>query len=125
MQPKWTMPNRMKYIPKIVTDLDTLSNINYLFYPYSHVDNMVGFNLLGDLYFHNQGNGGWLDVEPKENHEIPLDDDFAENFPEDSKSEPEVNNLPLAAPIPNPNPQPGFQGPTPLWETNLNRWTHE
>ena len=26
VQPKWTMPGRVKYIPNIVMDLDTLSN---------------------------------------------------------------------------------------------------
>ncbi|KAL7610638.1 hypothetical protein Lser_V15G13684 [Lactuca serriola] len=86
---------------------------------------MAGFNLPGDPYFPNQGNGGWLDAEPEENHPIPLDDDFVENFLEDSDSEPEVNNLPLVAPIPNPNPRPAFQGPTPLWAKNLGRWSQE
>ena len=26
MQPKWTMPGRVKYIPNIVMNLDTISN---------------------------------------------------------------------------------------------------
>ena len=76
-------------------------SINYLFYPSSHLNNMVGSHLPGDPYFPNQGNGGWTDAKP------------------------EVNNLPMVAPIPNPNPRPGFQGPTPLWAANLKRWSPE
>ena len=101
------------------------TSINYLFYPYSRVDNMAIFHLPGDPYFPNQGNGGWIDAEPEENHEIPLDDEFEENFPKDSNSEPGVNDLPLVAPIPNPNHRPAFQGPTPLWAENLGRWSQE
>ena len=86
---------------------------------------MVGFHSPGDPYFPNQGNVGWLEAEPEEDHPIPLEDNLAENFSEGSDSEPEANNLPQEAPIPNLNPRPTFQGPTPLWATNLNRWSDE
>lgn len=78
---------------------------------------MVRFHPPGGPYFPNQGNGGWLEAEPEE--------EFEEEMQEDSDSETEVNDLPLMAPIQNPNPRPGFQGPTPMWVVNLNRWSHE
>ena len=84
---------------------------------------MAGFHLPGDPYFPNQGNGGWLDEEPEDDHQIPLDDQSAEGFSDSSDSDPEVNNLPLVAP--NPNPRPTFQGPTPMWVIALNRWSDE
>ena len=74
---------------------------------------MVGFHPPGDPYFPNQGNVGWLKAEPEDKHPIPLDDDFTENFSEGSDSEPEVNNLPQAAQIPNPNPDQHFKAPHP------------
>ena len=55
---------------------------------------MAGFHLPGDTYFPNQENVGWLEDEPEENHVIPLDDDFAEQFPEEADIELEVKNLP-------------------------------
>lgn len=79
---------------------------------------MVGFHLPGDPYFPEQGVGGWLDVEPDDNHEIPLDDDFVENFPDDSDSEPKVNDYPWYHRL-------AFQGLTPLWAENLGRWIRE
>ena len=85
---------------------------------------MVGFHH-GDLYFPNQGNAGWLEAEPEDGHPIPLDDHHAEGFSDSSDSEPEVNNLPTAVQNPNLNPRPVFQGPTPLWATNLITWSHE
>lgn len=84
---------------------------------------MVGFHLPGDPYFPNQGNVGRIDAEPEDNHVIPLDDDFAEDFLEDTDSEPVAYNpLPLAQ---NPNHHQNFQGPTPLWAINLDRWSEE
>ncbi|KAL7593408.1 hypothetical protein Lser_V15G33885 [Lactuca serriola] len=80
---------------------------------------MAGFHLPGDPYFPDQGQ----DVEPKENHEIPLKDDFAENFPEDSDSELEAYNLPPVAQ--NPNPRPAFQDPMPLWVESLETRSQE
>ena len=85
---------------------------------------MAGFHH-GDSYFPNQGNAGWLEAEPEDGHPIPLDDHHAEGFSDSSDSEPEVNNLPPAAQNPNLNPRPVFQGPTPLWATNLITWSHE
>ena len=85
---------------------------------------MAGFPH-GDPYFPNQGNAGWLEAEPEDDHPIPLDDHHAEGFSDSSDSEPEVNNLPPAAQNPNLNPRPVFQGPTPLWATNLITWSHE
>ena len=46
-------------------------------------------------------------------------------FSDGSESEPKVNNLPQVGQAPNNNPRPVFQGPTPLWATNLNTWSHE
>jgi len=54
-----------------------------------------------------------------------LDDHLAEGFSDGSDSEPEVNNLPLVGQAPNNNPRPAFPGPTPLWATDLNRWSDE
>ena len=84
---------------------------------------MAGFHIPGDPYFPNHGNAGWLEDEPEDDHPIPLDDHEAEGFSDGSDSEPEVNNLPPADQ--NPDPRPAFQGPTPLWATNLNTWSHE
>ena len=85
---------------------------------------MAGFHH-SDPYFPNQGNAGWLEAEPEDDHPILLDDHHAEGFSDSSDSEPEVNNLPPAAQNPNLNPRPAFQGPTPLWATNLTRWSQE
>ena len=82
---------------------------------------MAGFHIPGDPYFPNHSNAGWLE----DDHPIPLDDHEAEGFSDGSDSEPEVNNLPPATQNPNLNPCPAFQGPTPLWATNLNTWSQE
>ena len=86
---------------------------------------MAGFHLTGDPYFPNQGNDGWLEAEPEENHEIPLEDIFAEEFPKEADSKPEVKNLPQVAPISNPNHRIDFQGPMSTWVGSLNRLSHE
>ena len=87
---------------------------------------MAGFHLPDDPYFPNQGNVCWLDAKPEEEEPvIPLDDDFAEKFSDDSYTEPEVNNLPPVAPAPNPNPHPAFQGLTPPWVESLETWSKE
>ena len=86
---------------------------------------MAGFHLPSNPYFPNQGNNGWLEAKPEENHEIPLDNDFSEEFPKEDDSEPEVENLPQVAPIPNPNHRLEFQGPTPMWVRSLNKWSHD
>ena len=41
---------------------------------------MAGFHH-GDPYFPNQGNVGWLEAEPEDDHPIPLDDHHVEGFP--------------------------------------------
>ena len=46
-------------------------------YPFFRVDIMAGFHPPGDPYFPNQGNAGWLDYEPEDDHPIPLDDHLA------------------------------------------------
>ena len=78
---------------------------------------MAGFHH-GDPYFPNEGNAGWIDEEPEDEHPIPLDDHLAEGFSDGSDSEPEVNNLPLVGQAPNNDPRPAFPGPTPLWVNN-------
>ena len=85
---------------------------------------MAGFHH-GDPYFPNEGNAGWIDEEPEDEHPIPLDDHLAEGFSDGSDSEPEVNNLPLVGQAPNNNPRPAFPGPTPMWANNLNRWSDD
>ena len=86
---------------------------------------MAGFDHHDDPYFPPNGNAGWLEAEPDDEHQIPLDDHQAEGFSDGSDFEPEVNNLPQVGQAPNNNPRPVFQGPTPLWATNLNTWSHE
>ena len=74
---------------------------------------MVGFHLLGDPYYPNQDSGEGIQNDPEE------------EIQEESDSDPEDNNLLLAAPIQNPNPRPEFHASTPLWAANLNRWSRE
>ena len=78
---------------------------------------MAGSHLPGDPYYSNQDSG--------EGIESDLEEEFQEEKHEDSDADSEDNNLPLVAPIQNPIPQKGFQGLTPLWATNLNRWSQE
>ena len=85
----------------------TSIHIRFL-YPFSRVDIMVGFHLLGNPYFPNEGNAGWIEDKPEDEHPIPLDDHHVEGFYDGSDSEPEVNNLPPVAPVPNPNPCKAF-----------------
>ena len=86
---------------------------------------MVEFHLPNDPYFPGQENGGGINAEPEVEPELPLDDDLTEYLPEDLDLEPEVENLPPLAPIPNPNPRPSFQGPTPSWVESLETWSQE
>ena len=74
---------------------------------------MAGFHHPGDPYYPNQGNGERIENDPEE------------GMQEESDSDPENNNLPLTAPIQNPNPRPEFHGSTPLWATYLDRWSRE
>ena len=94
-------------------------------YPFYHVDIMAGFHPHDDPYFPNEGNVGWLKEEPEVDHPIPLDDHHAEGFSDGSDSESEVNNLPQGVQVPNLNPGPTFQDPTPLLATKLNCWSDE
>ena len=48
---------------------------------------MTGFHH-GDPYFPNEGNVGWIEEEPEDEHPIPLDDHLAEGFSDGSDSEP-------------------------------------
>lgn len=86
---------------------------------------MVGFHPHGDLYFPNEGNYGWYEEEPLNDHPIPLDDHLAKGLLDSANFEPEVENLPPVAPNPNPNPRSAFQGPTPPWVECLETWSEE
>nr|KAJ0226738.1 hypothetical protein LSAT_V11C100034260 [Lactuca sativa] len=61
----------------------------------------------------------------EDDHLIPLDDHHAEDFSDGANPEPEVENLPPVAPIPNPNPRTTFHGPTPPWVECLETWSEE
>ena len=78
-----------------------------------------------DPYFPNEGNAGWLEEEPEDNHPIPLDDHHAEGFSDGSDSESEVENLPLVTPVRNPNPRRAFQVLTRPWVESLETWSQE
>ena len=77
----------------------------------------------GDPYLLNEGNAGWFGEEPENDHPIPLNDHHAKNISDVDNSEPEVENLPQAAPVPIPNPRPAFHGPTPPWVECLETWS--
>ena len=84
---------------------------------------MAGFHPHGNTYLPNEVIAGWFGEEPENDHPIPLNDHHAEDLSDDDNSEPEVENLPLVAPIPNPNPRPAFHGPTPPWVECLETWS--
>ena len=86
---------------------------------------MAGFNLPDNPYFPGQENEGRLDTEPEAEPTIPLNAELAEDFPEDPKLEPEVENLPLEAQIPIQKPRENFHGLTPLWVESLETWNQE
>ena len=52
-----------------------------------------------------------------------MNDHHAKNLSDVDNSEPEVENLPQAAPVPIPNPRPAFHGPTPEWVECLETWS--
>lgn len=54
-----------------------------------------------------------------------MDGHQAEGLADGSDSEPKVENLPLMALVPNPNPRLIFQGPTPPWVECLETWSEE
>ena len=84
---------------------------------------MAGLHPHGNPYLPNEGNVGWFEEEPENDHPIPVNDHHDENLSDDANSEPEVENLPRAAPFPIPNPRPAFQGPTPEWVECLETWS--
>ena len=86
---------------------------------------MAGLHPHGNPYLPNEGNVGWFEEEPENDHPIPLNDHHAENLSDVDNSEPEVENLPPVAPFLNPNPRPAFHGPTPPWVECLETWSEE
>ena len=84
---------------------------------------MAGFHSHDDLFLPNAVIAGWFGEEPINDHPIPLNDHHAEDLSDDAISEPEVENLPQAAPFPIPNPRPAFHGPTPEWVECLETWS--
>ena len=52
-------------------------------------------------YLPNEVIVGWFGEEPENDHPIPWDDHHDEDFSYDANSEPEVENLPRVAPVPN------------------------
>ena len=63
---------------------------------------MAGFHLPRDPHIPNQGNGGWIDVEPADDPVVPIEEDFEEDFQEDADSESKAYNPPQVAQNPNP-----------------------
>ena len=61
---------------------------------------MAGVRLPSNPYFPGQENEGGIDAEPEAKPAIPPNAELAEDFPEDPKPEPEVENLPPEALIP-------------------------
>ena len=86
---------------------------------------MAGLHPHGNSYLPNEVIAGWFGEEPENDHPIPLNDHHAEDLTDDDNSEPEVENLPPVAPIPNPNPRPTFHGPTPPWVECLEAWSED
>ncbi|KAL7598013.1 hypothetical protein Lser_V15G24330 [Lactuca serriola] len=84
---------------------------------------MAGFHPHDNLFLPNEVIVGWFGEEPDDDHPIPLNDHHADDLSDDAISEPEVENLPQAAPFPIPNPRPAFHGPTPEWVECLETWS--
>ena len=82
---------------------------------------MAGLHPHGNPYLPNEVIAGWFGEEPENDHPIPLNDHHDEDLSDGANSEPEVENLPQAAPVPIPNPRSAFHGPT-LSEWNV--WRH-
>ncbi|KAL7595484.1 hypothetical protein Lser_V15G29681 [Lactuca serriola] len=83
---------------------------------------MAGFHPHDNLFLPNAVIAGWFGEEPVNDHPIPLNDHHAEDLSDNAISEPEVENLPQAAPFPIPNPRSAFHGPTPEWVECLETW---
>ena len=77
---------------------------------------MVGLHPHDNQYLPNEVIVGWFGEEPENDH-------HGEDLSDAGNSEPEVENLPQAAPFPNPNPRPTFHGPTPPWVECLETWS--
>ena len=84
---------------------------------------MAGLHPHGNPYLPNEVIAGWFEEEPENDYPIPLNDHHDEDLTDDANSEPEVENLPQAAPFPIPNPRPAFHGPTPEWVERLETWS--
>lgn len=86
---------------------------------------MAGFHPHDNPNYPNHGHAGWLGEESVNDHPIQMDGHQAEGLADGSDSKPEVENLPLMAPVPNPNLRPVFHGPTPPWVECLETWSEE
>lgn len=95
---------------------------------------MAGFHLPGDPYFPNQGNRGWIQEDPEEDPEVQMEEDTEEQMgdvedddddsdEEDFDAESEVINLPYVAHV--PVHRQCYQGPTPSWVDDLQRWSRQ
>ena len=96
---------------------------------------MVGFHFLGDPYFPNQGNRRWIEEDPEEDPEVQREEDLEEQMEdveeeddnskeeEDSDVESKVINPPYVARV--PMYRQGYQGPTPCWVEDLQRWSRQ
>ena len=84
---------------------------------------MAGLHPHDKSYLPNEVIAGWFGEEPENDHPIPLNDHHDEDVSDGTNSEPEVENLPQAAPFPNPNPRPTFHGPTRPWVECLETWS--
>ena len=94
----------------------------YFSYLYSRTEDMARCHMPGDPYFPNQGNGGWIEEDPKEDpkelmeeEEEPEEDqeeeEVEEETEEESDAESEVINPPYVARV--PAHRLGYQGPMP------------
>ena len=86
----------------------------------------------GDPYFPKQGNDGWIEQDPKEDPEEIMEEDPKEDLEEeedeeeieeDSNAESEVINPPYVARV--LAHRQGYQGPTPRWAENLEKWSRQ
>ena len=92
--------------------LDSSSN----YYPLtlnSRIEIIVGLHPLDNQYLLNEVIAGWFGEEPENDHPTLLNDHHDEDLSYDANSEPEVENLPRAAPFPIPNHRPTFSWPEP------------
>ncbi|XP_023734795.1 uncharacterized protein LOC111882655 [Lactuca sativa] len=101
---------------------------------------MEGFHHLGDPYYPNQGNGGWIEEDPEEDPKEPMEDPDelaeweeedideeieevdGEEVEEDEESDAEsgITSPPYMARV--PPYRMGYNGPTPPWADAIERW---